>query len=98
MSTIYQPPSIPQPQPLYPSGQQNDAKIGKKIKIAFWLAIAFVVLNTPVAYKATSAILFTFMNKPFEILSEMGCPTTQGIVLHTIVFFIVAFVLISSNI
>jgi len=90
-------PVIPQPQPLYPSvppPQSNSSKIGKKINVSFWLAIVFVVLSTPLAYKATNALLFTFMSNPMDVVSELGCPTTKGIVVHTVVFFIVAFVML----
>jgi len=72
--------------------QNNDKRIGKKFKIAFILALVFLLLSN--AYKFLENGYFLFTQKQFEIVNpETGVPTFKGYVIMTLVFFVIAFFL-----
>jgi hypothetical protein len=58
--------------------------IGLKAKYSFYSALVFFLMANPETYKITQMVfgaLFTTSNG--------GCPTPIGLLLHTIIFFLV---------
>lgn len=60
------------------------SSLASKAAIAAPAALLFLVLNTPLAYQLTNALL------PAATAVER-CPTAWGIVLHSMIFFLVTF-------
>lgn len=60
----------------------------QKVKYAFYAAIAFFVLSTPVTYRFLSESIGFFMNTTGFFDAEKGAPTVKGIFLHSGVFFV----------
>lgn len=73
------------------STKAADLSTGRKFKVATFLTLAFVLLSHPQAYKIMNYII-TLRGDP--ILNEFGQPTWFGIILHTVIFFIVALILL----
>jgi purine-cytosine permease-like protein len=98
------PPQYPQPifaNHMYPSYGMQQAespslKMGRKIRATFYAALLFVVLSFGGTYRVTNNVLSALMNRNFEIVNETGCPTMKGILLHTVVFFVIAFFFINN--
>jgi hypothetical protein len=105
----YPPPGPQGPQPVFMTQKYNpqiqydvqksyeattEKRKGQKIKIAFYLAVLFALLSYNGTYRAVNMMYSAFTSKPFEIMSESGCPTTKGVLLHSAIFFgIVLFML-----
>jgi hypothetical protein len=99
------PPQAPQPvyanhnYPVsykYPMAKNTQYRVGQKIKVAFYTAILFVLLSYSGVYRVTNNIVSAFLNQPFDVVSEHGCPTMKGVFLHTIAFFILTFILLNQ--
>ena len=58
--------------------------LGLKAKYSFYSALVFFLVANPETYKITQMLFGTMFNT-----SNGGCPTPIGLLLHTIVFFIV---------
>ncbi len=58
--------------------QVND----KKLRISVFAGILFFLIANPATFKLMSSILGNWV-------ANAGCPTTAGLILHTIVFIIV---------
>jgi hypothetical protein len=56
-----------------------------KWQISLFSALIFIVVVNPFTYKLTQQILGGFLGK---IAESNGCPTTVGLVLHTIVYIL----------
>lgn len=56
-----------------------------KWQISLFSALIFVVVVNPFTYKLTQQILGGFLGK---IAESNGCPTTVGLVLHTLVYLL----------
>ncbi len=56
-----------------------------KWQISLFSALIFVVVVNPFTYKLTQQVLGGFLGK---IAEPNGCPTTVGLVLHTIVYLL----------
>jgi hypothetical protein len=94
---------LPPPMPLspllppMPSLQDTPSlKMGRRIKATFYCAVLFVILSYNGTYRVINNLVSTLMNTPFEGVNEAGCPTTKGIFLHTVIFFVVAFFFVSN--
>lgn len=74
----------------------NEKKTGQKVKIAFYLAVLFALLSYHGTYRAMNMIYASFTSQPFEIQSETGCPTTKGVLLHSVIFFLAVMFLLNS--
>jgi hypothetical protein len=99
------PPQAPQPvyaNHRYPVGQPNmhatrhKHRVGRKIKIAFYAAILFVILSYSGTYRLVNTAVSAITNKPFDVVSEDGSPTIKGVFLHTLLFFVIAFLLLGK--
>jgi hypothetical protein len=58
--------------------------LGLKAKYSFYSALVFFLVANPETYKMTQS-LFGF----FFTTSNGGCPTPFGLLLHTVLFFII---------
>jgi hypothetical protein len=58
--------------------------LGLKAKYSFYSALVFFLVANPETYKITQMLFGTMF-----ATSNGGCPTPMGLLLHTIVFFIV---------
>lgn len=59
----------------------------QKAKYSFYSAIVFLIVSSPILYRTVHTVL----GRLVPIASMSGCPTTTGLVLHSIVFFFVVF-------
>ena len=57
-----------------------------KLKFAMYSGIVFFLIANPVTYKVTSGIFGGW-------IASGGCPTTGGLLFHTVVFILVVFML-----
>jgi hypothetical protein len=60
------------------------ASFQAKLNISLGSAVLFLLFNSPQAYKLTSG--FTKAK-----LYENGCPTNLGLIVHTIIFFLITY-------
>jgi hypothetical protein len=60
----------------------------RKMQISLYSAVLFLVISSPQLYKFTDKIFSTL---GVDLADLNGCPTTQGLLLHTIVFGIVVY-------
>jgi hypothetical protein len=58
--------------------------LGLKAKYSFYSALVFFLVANPETYKITQMLFGTMFST-----SNGGCPTPMGLLLHTIIFFIV---------
>ena len=57
----------------------------KKWQISIFSAFIFILVVNPYTYKLTQKVLGGYLGKIAEV---NGCPTTRGLVLHTIVYIL----------
>jgi hypothetical protein len=69
------------------TNEKKSISIEKKIKISFYSAMIFFFISSP--------FLYQFVQKTFgeyvTVADQTGCPTNQGLLLHTAVFFTIIF-------
>lgn len=58
------------------------ATFGQKLNISLSSAALFILVSLPFTYKLTNNLVNTFSG---------GCPTTLGVILHSIVFFLLTY-------
>jgi hypothetical protein len=58
--------------------------IGLKAKYSFYSALVFFLAANPETYKVTQMLFGSLFT-----VSNGGCPTPLGLMLHTVVFFII---------
>ena len=68
--------------------QKNSLTVGQKAKISFYSALIFFFLSSPLLYKFVQNLFGAYV----MVSDENGCPTNQGLLLHTAVFFTVVFI------
>jgi hypothetical protein len=61
----------------------------EKLGISVFSAIIFAALNLPVSYELTRKLHDGFVD-------ASGCPTSKGILIHTIVFLVISFLLMGN--
>jgi hypothetical protein len=73
--------------------------LSQKVKHALTLALLFFVVSSPYTYKLVDSFVMPLagslvpsMAHLFKI-AEGGCPTTYGLVVHSVVFGLVAYYL-----
>jgi hypothetical protein len=59
--------------------------IALKAKYSFYSALVFFLIANPEMYKVTDKILGGVL----DVAGLSGCPTSLGLLLHTVLFFIV---------
>ncbi len=73
--------------------------LGPKVKHAVVLALLFFVVSSPYTYKLVDQVVSTVAGNLFPSLAhlvkiaESGCPTTYGLVVHSAVFGLAAYLL-----
>lgn len=60
---------------------------GLKAKFSFYSALLFFVIANPVTFR--------FVNSLISGVAVGGCPTAFGFILHTIVFFVASYAIMS---
>jgi hypothetical protein len=60
---------------------QQEPEALQKVRYAFYSAIVFLVISSPIMYRIVAAVLGGIVASP------AGCPTVFGLLLHTAVFF-----------
>lgn len=73
----------------------HERQKGRKIKLAFYATLMFVLLSHVGIYRAVNVMYNAVSSRPFEIVDEQGAPTLKGLVVHSIIFFFGALFLIS---
>jgi hypothetical protein len=64
--------------------QKEKLSLGKKITYSFYSAILFFFLSSP--------SLYTFINNLYGsniTMSDNGCPNYNGLIVHTVLYFII---------
>lgn len=62
--------------------EQYEKNYGLKMKYSFYSALIFFMISSPQMYKFTSRFTDTAIN---------GCPTSLGLIMHTIFFMLALF-------
>jgi hypothetical protein len=57
----------------------------KKLQVALYYTVLFVIVSSPVTYSFTNYALSRFVN-----ITVYGAPSVAGIILHAIVYFVLA--------
>jgi len=65
-----------------------------KARYSLYSTIVFLIIASPFMFKLVNAILGSIV----PIASPSGCPTTAGLLLHSIVFFLIVFGLMHLHI
>jgi hypothetical protein len=60
---------------------------GLKAKFSFYSALLFFLIANPVTFKFTNSLLGG--------IAVNGCPTAMGFLLHTVVFFLASYAIMS---
>jgi len=68
--------------------QKNTLTLGEKIKISFYTSMIFFFVSSPLLYK----LVQNFLGSMVDVSDDRGCPTNQGLLLHTAVFFTLVFI------
>lgn len=65
-----------------------------KIKASILSALVFFIVANPLVFKLMSS-LFSMINPNFGsmICDENGCPTVQGLTLHSVIFGLIVYIL-----
>jgi len=69
--------------------EQRDKNKGQKFRIAVIATISFVILSSPAAYRLTNQLYQALTNRMYQVISEDSNATFKGIVMHSIVFFLI---------
>lgn len=63
-------------------GDKNNERLslGLKVKYSFWSTLMFFVLSNEQTYK--------LMNNLYSVAGDSGCPNDVGIIIHSVVYFL----------
>ena len=79
------------------NNQQNCSEkslsTGKKIKYSFYSALIFFFISSPMMYQLTQKI----NGQLFNVSDPSGCPSNSGLLLHTVLFFLIILIVMSIN-
>ena len=73
--------------PIYAHCPEKELSVGKKFKYSFFSALIFFFISSPVMYQLMHSIHVNF----FVVADANGCPSNSGLLLHTVLFFIIIF-------
>ena len=68
--------------------EKKSISVGQKIKISFYSAMIFFFISSPLLYQFVQKTFGEYVN----VADQAGCPTNQGLLLHTAVFFTLVFI------
>ena len=66
------------------TNEKKSLTFGLKIKYSFFSALIFFLLSSPMMYQFMQNMYGT----NFIVSDEKGCPSNQGLLLHTLIFFV----------
>jgi len=66
-----------------------------KITATIQSIIVFLIVSLPLTYKATNGVLGGIVGK---LSDSSGCPTTTGLLIHSLVFGLIVYGLMSINV
>ena len=68
---------------------KRDKQKGQRFRIAFVSTIFFIILSSPATYRLTNQLYQAITNKMYQIVGEDSKATFKGIVIHSIIFFLI---------
>ena len=71
--------------------QENSLTFGRKIKYSFYSAMIFFFVSSPALYQFLQKLYGTYIN----MSDDNGCPTNNGLLLHTTLFFLIILIMMS---
>jgi hypothetical protein len=71
-----------------------EKKKGGLFRIAVIATFAFVILSNNIAYKVVNQIYNAVTGNINHIMSEDGCPTYKGLLIHAGIFFVLILILL----
>jgi hypothetical protein len=69
--------------------ERKDKNKGYKFRIAVITTILFIVFSHPATYRLTNQIYQALTNRMYQVIGEDSNPTFKGIVIHSILFFLI---------
>jgi hypothetical protein len=69
--------------------ERKDKNKGQRFRIAVIATILFVILSSASAYRLTNQLYQAVTNRMYQIIGEDSNPTFKGIVIHSIIFFLI---------
>jgi hypothetical protein len=73
--------------PVYARCPEKELGIPKKLKYSFFSALIFFFVSSPIMYQLMNNV----NTNAFIVADENGCPSSSGLLLHTLIFFILTF-------
>lgn len=80
--------------PKYARTYTHEKSKGWLVRVAVFATIAFVVLSQSMVYRLINSVYGMMTGDYFYILSDAGCPTAVGTVMHAIMFFVFMLVIL----
>lgn len=72
----------------------NEKSKGWLFRVAVFATIAFVVLSQSMVYRMISSLYGMVTGDYLYIVSDAGCPTAVGTVMHAVMFFVFMLVIL----
>ncbi len=74
---------------LSDSNGSNDSNVSnpKKWQISLLAGVMFLIVSSPLLYRLVNGVLQK-ISPDLRVCDESGCPTTLGLIVHTIVFIL----------
>jgi hypothetical protein len=73
--------------PIYAHCPEKELSVGKKLKYSFFSALIFFFISSPIMYQLMSRL----NGNLFVVADVNGCPSNSGLLLHTLIFFLIIF-------
>jgi len=74
------------------SEEKQKLSIGQKITYSFYSAMLFFFLSSPILYQFIQKLYGSSIT-----MSDNGCPTYMGLIIHTILYFLIILILMSIS-
>jgi len=74
--------------------------ISKKLQHSLIMAVLFFVVSSPITYRLVDSVISGVVGSliphyaDFFKIAQAGCPTTYGILVHTVVFFLISYFMV----
>ncbi len=70
---------------------EDKLTFGKKFKYSFFSAMIFFFVSSPALYQFLQKLYGTYIN----MSDDNGCPTNNGLLLHTTLFFFIILIMMT---
>ena len=76
--------------------------MNSKLKAALTAGILFFIISSPATYSLVDSLVGKLLRSvipgsaSFFTLAESGCPTTQGLIVHSVVFAVVVYLMMKA--